>query len=78
MALKMKPSCEKCNAALEPAGEAFVCSYECTFCPACTKAMSDVCPNCGGELVARPRRTKSVLAVAAQTPSRWWRRLGSK
>lgn len=56
MALEMRPICEKCNAALAGDGEAFICSYECTFCRACTDAMKHVCPNCGGELVARPKR----------------------
>ncbi|MFI9544835.1 DUF1272 domain-containing protein [Streptomyces sp. NPDC052016] len=35
---------------------ALICSYECTFCPPCGEQMGSVCPNCGGELVARPRR----------------------
>jgi uncharacterized protein len=52
----MRPECERCNAALEGDGIAFICSYECTFCDACTVAMDHLCPNCGGELVARPRR----------------------
>jgi uncharacterized protein len=52
----MRHECERCNAALEDAGTAFICSYECTFCAACTAAMEHICPNCGGELVARPRR----------------------
>ena len=36
--------------------DATICSFECTFCPACAEAMEHVCPNCGGELVARPKR----------------------
>ena len=58
MALEMRTHCERCDAALEQGGDARICSYECTFCPACTEAMAGVCPNCGGELVARPRRTE--------------------
>jgi uncharacterized protein len=57
MALELRESCERCNAALPPDGEAFICSYECTFCPGCTSEMDATCPNCGGELVRRPRRT---------------------
>ncbi|MBV9693586.1 MAG: DUF1272 domain-containing protein, partial [Alphaproteobacteria bacterium] len=38
------------------AADARICSFECTFCAACTDAMAGVCPNCGGELVQRPRR----------------------
>jgi hypothetical protein len=56
VALQLKAACERCSAALVPDGEAEICSYECTFCVACAEAMSHVCPNCGGELVRRPRR----------------------
>jgi uncharacterized protein len=59
MALEMRPVCERCGAALAADGEAAICSYECTFCIACAEAMEHVCPNCGGELVARPRRVTS-------------------
>ena len=55
--LEMRTACERCEAALATDGEAYVCSYECTFCPDCAAAMAAVCPNCGGELVRRPRRT---------------------
>jgi hypothetical protein len=58
MALEMRASCERCNEPLAPDGAAFICSYECTFCPGCTGAMDAVCPNCGGELVPRPRRKR--------------------
>ena len=53
--LEMRPSCERCGVALPPDGDARICSYECTFCPACTGEMGQ-CPNCGGELLPRPRR----------------------
>ncbi len=56
MALEMRGKCERCGAALPAGGEARICSYECTFCPSCSSAMHGRCPNCGGELVARPRR----------------------
>jgi uncharacterized protein len=56
MALAMKPSCEACGLALRADGAAFVCSYECTFCPKCAEEGARRCPNCGGELVRRPRR----------------------
>lgn len=39
-----------------------MCSYECTFCRECVVALAAECPNCGGELVRRPRRTASVPA----------------
>ena len=56
MSLEMRSSCERCGAAIAPDGKAVICSYECTFCPDCDAAIQHVCPNCGGELVPRPRR----------------------
>ena len=56
MALELRAKCERCGVKLKPDGEARICSYECTFCPTCAEAMEDVCPNCNGELVPRPRR----------------------
>lgn len=56
MALEMRIQCEKCHAALGGEDLAFICSYECTFCPACAASMGRICPNCSGELVRRPRR----------------------
>lgn len=56
MSLEMRSICEKCSVALSPDGEAAICSYECTFCVSCAAAMQHTCPNCGGELVARPKR----------------------
>jgi hypothetical protein len=59
MALEMRTDCERCGAALAPDGDARICSYECTFCASCTDEMHDVCPNCGGELMRRPKRVAS-------------------
>lgn len=56
MSLAMKSQCEKCGAELQPNGEAYICTYECTFCGDCTEAANHVCPNCSGELVRRPRK----------------------
>jgi len=61
MALEMKAVCEKCGRPLVAQGKAYICSYECTFCPSCAEQMHAVCPNCGGELVRRPRRTDNEL-----------------
>ena len=54
--LRLKTECETCAASLDAECEAYICSYECTFCGPCGDAMDHVCPNCGGELVRRPRR----------------------
>jgi len=56
MALEMKSACEGCGAELRHESDAVICSYECTFCRACGETMNYVCPNCSGDLVARPRR----------------------
>jgi len=56
MALEMRAQCEKCSAALDARGTAFICTFECTFCESCASTMKNVCPNCGGELVRRPRK----------------------
>jgi hypothetical protein len=56
MGLEMRKKCERCSVALTDEALAYICSYECTFCPACTEALRALCPNCGGELVTRPRR----------------------
>ena len=56
MTLEMRGACERCGASLPPDAEATICSFECTFCRACGEIMDSVCPNCSGELVARPKR----------------------
>lgn len=55
--LELRPTCEHCNTALPPAADARICSFECTFCPACADGvLSGICPNCGGNFVPRPIR----------------------
>ncbi|MFL5954398.1 MAG: DUF1272 domain-containing protein [Gaiellaceae bacterium] len=56
MALEMRTECERCGDALTSDDNARICSFECTFCASCADSLDGVCPNCGGELVARPRR----------------------
>ena len=62
--LEMRPNCEACDTDLPASsGDAFVCSFECTFCRACADTrFGHVCPNCGGNLVCRPERPDSLLA----------------
>ena len=64
MALEMKGSCEKCGRVLTAGSEAYICTYECTFCSRCREEMNSVCPNCGGELVRRPRASKGNRAIS--------------
>ncbi|WP_433968757.1 DUF1272 domain-containing protein [Tunturiibacter gelidiferens] len=61
----MKSECERCNAALDANGIAFICSYECSFCATCAQVMNAICPNCGGELVLRPRRRQDVTTTGS-------------
>ena len=55
--LDLRPNCECCDTDLSPADEAYICSYECTFCPTCTTGvLAGHCPNCLGDLQRRPTR----------------------
>lgn len=62
--LELRPNCECCDRDLPPAStQARICSFECTFCAPCADTvLGGTCPNCGGELVARPRRPAEKLA----------------
>ena len=61
--LELRPNCERCDVDLPPdSAAAHICSFECTFCTACTEAMAGVCPNCGGDLTPRPTRRGDALA----------------
>ena len=62
--LQLRPNCECCNVDLPAEStEARICSFECTFCASCARdRLDDTCPNCGGELLARPRRPAAKLA----------------
>ena len=59
MSLEMRSECERCGQPLAADGVAFICSHECTFCAECADGLENVCPNCSGELVPRPRRVAS-------------------
>lgn len=56
MALEMRAECERCRQSLGQEDVAFVCSFECTYCPDCAEVLGGVCETCTGELVRRPRR----------------------
>jgi uncharacterized protein len=62
--LQLRPNCECCDRDLPPdSTEAFICSFECTYCRACASTvLAGHCPSCRGELVARPRRPAAKLA----------------
>lgn len=62
--LELRPGCECCDTDLPPdSPDARICSFECTFCVNCAEGvLGGRCPNCGGELLARPRRPADKLA----------------
>ena len=63
--LQLRPNCECCDIDLTADRDAaFICSFECTFCERCASGtLAHRCPNCGGELVRRPRRPAGKLAT---------------
>ena len=73
--LELRPTREHCNRALPPASaEAWICSFECTFCGDCVEnVLHNVCPNCGGGFMPRPVRpahAKFSAAIKAIPPQR--------
>jgi hypothetical protein len=63
--LELRPNCERCDRDLPPESEdARICSFECTFCATCSDGdLNGRCPNCTGNLVARPIRPAAALAT---------------
>jgi hypothetical protein len=76
--LQLRPGCECCDRDLPPdSPHARICSFECTFCMQCAELkLSGTCPNCGGELVPRPRRPAAKLAESPATLQRVYKPLG--
>ncbi len=62
--LELRAHCECCGKDLPPdAGDAMICSFECTYCSVCAGSrLHGACPNCGGDLQRRPRRSAALLA----------------
>lgn len=60
--LAMRPNCERCDVDLPADSDAaMICSFECTFCRDCVDGpLHHTCPNCGGELRARPPRARTL------------------
>ena len=63
--LQLRPNCECCDRDLPPdSDEAFICSFECTYCRACAlSVLAGRCSTCNGELTPRPRRPAAKLAT---------------
>jgi hypothetical protein len=63
--IELRPSCERCDVDLPvDSPDARICTFECTFCASCAEAMGGACPNCTGNLVARPIRPAFLLATS--------------
>lgn len=73
--LQLRPGCERCDKDLPPdATDARICSFECTFCAGCAAGpLQGQCPNCGGELLQRPRRPAAKLAKFPASTERVFR-----
>ncbi|MEP6922637.1 MAG: DUF1272 domain-containing protein [bacterium] len=50
----MRKTCEKCEASLTDQAEAYICSYECTFCADCNETLSTVCRTAAADSYAGP------------------------
>ncbi len=76
--LQLRPNCECCNVDLPPqSAEVRICSFECTFCASCAEGvLAGKCPNCGGELVPRPRRPAQKLAANPPSTERIYKPQG--
>lgn len=61
--LELRPNCECCDVDLPPSStEAFICTFECTFCRTCVEGVLNyICPNCGGNFTNRPIRPTAAL-----------------
>lgn len=67
--LELRAECECCQRDLAAdSQDAFICSYECTFCRDCAdNTLHRRCPNCSGELLQRPRRVIVSATTSSQT-----------
>lgn len=60
--LELRPNCERCDVDLKPTDKAYICTFECTFCPDCVDGpLNHICPNCGGNFTIRPIRPEHLL-----------------
>jgi hypothetical protein len=70
--LQMRPGCECCDRDLPAtSAEAWICSFECTFCTDCVEhRLGHRCPNCGGAFSRRPTRVGDALACNPASTTR--------
>ena len=70
--LELRPNCETCDVDLpNGAVDAYICTFECTFCESCAKGVHNgVCPNCGGNFTLRPVRPAALMEKYPQSTKR--------
>jgi len=71
--LELRPNCECCDRDLPPnADDARICTYECTFCAACTEnVLHGICPNCGVILCHDRSAPQRCWSNIPPRPSAW-------
>jgi hypothetical protein len=70
MALELRKSCERCTAALEHGSEAFICSYECTFCANCASELDAAMSAPKDEAYARLQAAEAHAAAGRAAEAR--------
>lgn len=55
MALEIRGESERGHGSLIRESEAWICVYKCMFLSGCADELARARPDCGGELVPRPR-----------------------
>lgn len=77
--LILKPNCECCDRDLPAESrDARICTFECTFCADCAETrFGGICPNCAGNLVARPVRPAALLAKYPASTERFTKAHGA-
>ncbi|WP_091324808.1 DUF1272 domain-containing protein [Arthrobacter sp. cf158] len=69
--LEIRPNCECCDRDILPSGEAYICTFECTWCADCVAGFPNrSCPNCGGNLQLRPIRPAAALITNPASTTR--------
>ncbi|HYA54139.1 MAG TPA: GNAT family N-acetyltransferase [Thermoplasmata archaeon] len=53
--MERRSECGRCGTSLGEDASAYVCAKDSTFCPTCYRRLRYLCPDCGGELVRRPK-----------------------
>jgi len=67
-AMELRPACGQCHRPLSESAPAYICSSESTWCPECYRSFHGLCPECGGELVRRPRPSRRASAADVAAP----------